>query len=278
MCLLALPAAVTAQSMDMKMDMEMMHMPMHPTCAMLPANIMVSSDMSGVKCQQVSGAGIGVQSILNAGVAGAVDVWGMMDLTAEVCFEGEGSLVFLDATTSPRMQMPLESMAKDGMTCASIMHAGTVVQMGMMDKMDKMDKMDDMMMDSMDKMDDMMMDKMDSMDKMDDMMMDKMDSMDKMDDMMMDSMDKMGKMDDMMMDYAKMADDMDTMSELMGCELTARYNLNLRDEPAGNRIGRVEGGMMAAASARTENWFKIMQDDSEGWVSAHFVDMEGDCG
>ena len=310
MTVLAFSGVVGAQSMDKmdemgsmdKMDsmdsMMMDVMPMSASCAMLPPDIMVSTSMKGVQCQPVSGAGIGVQSILAGGVIAAVDVWGMMDISAEVCFSGSGSITFLDATTAPRTQMSLEYSMKDGMTCADIMHAGTVVlmpsmmmdDMAMMDDMDKMDdmammddmeKMDDMaMMDDMDKMDDMAM--MDDMEKMDDMAMmddmDKMDDMEKMDDMaMMDDMEKMAKIDKMN-EMAMVKDSMDSMVPLEDCEVTARYNLNFRAEPAGELIGLVPGGTTKTAIARTENWYKVVHDDTEGWISSHFIDDEGDCG
>ena len=261
MSVLAFSGVVGAQSTDEMDEMGSMDkmdvmdsmiavMPMSRSCAMLPPNIMVSSNMAGVQCQQVSGPGIGVQSILTGGAIAAVDVWGMMDISAEVCFSGSGSITFLDATTAPRTQMSLEYSMKDGMTCADIMHAGTVVLMP------------SMMMDDMDKMDDMAM--MD--DKMDDMAMTD------------DKMDDMAKMDDKKMDPAMMMDSMDSMIPLEGCELTTRYNLTFRAEPGGERIGQVPSGTTKTAIARTPNWFKVMHEDAEGWISAHFIHGEGDCG
>ena len=266
------------------MDSMMADMPMSRSCAMLPPDIMVSSNMAGVQCQQVSGPGIGVQSILTGGAIAAVDIWGMMDISAEVCFSESGSITFLDATTAPRTQMALEYSMKDGMTCADIMHAGTVVLMSssMMGDMAMMDdKMDDMaMMD--DKMDDMAMmdDKMDDMAMMDDKMDDMAMMDDKMDDMAMmdDKMDDMAMMDDKMVDPAMMMDSMDSMIPLEGCEVTTRFNLYFREEPGGEKIGLVPYGSTKSASARTPNWFKVMHDDAEGWISAHFIHGEGDCG
>ena len=62
--LLAFVSLASAQSDSMddvdsmdEMDSMMSSMPMSQTCAMLPSSIMVSSDMAGVQCQQVSGAG-----------------------------------------------------------------------------------------------------------------------------------------------------------------------------------------------------------------------------
>ena len=284
--LLMLAGVAGAQSMDKMDKMEMMDDKMSmmkmPTCQMLPPQVMVSSDMPGVQCQLVSGGGIGNKHIEMMMPMGAVDIWGASHVMAEVCFEGAGSIKYLDAMYAPRKEMPVEYSMKDGMTCAHIERPGTVVLLPgmMMDDMDSMGMMDDM--DSMDKMDDMgmMMDDMDSMDKMDDMgMMDDMDSMDKMDDMgMMDDMDSMDKMDDMKMDYAMLMDSMDEMIPLEGCEVTARYNLNFRDEPGGSMSGIVAGGATLAAHARTPNWFKVMYRDAEGWISAHYINGDGDCG
>ncbi|MCY3979211.1 MAG: SH3 domain-containing protein [Chloroflexi bacterium] len=254
-----------ASAQEMMMD-KMEYMPPDDTCNELPMDVMVSSDVEGVQCQIVTGQNIGIKALE---MYTGVDVWGVEMVNAEVCFAGSGSLTFLDATYIPRKQMDVDYMMKDGMTCANIMHRGTVVLMPDMMAMDDMD--------SMDKMDDMMMDDMDSMGKMDDM-----DSMGKMDDMdsmgMMDDMDSMDKMDDMSMKYAMMKDSMDDMVMLMGCEITAEYSLNVRDAPGGKLIDVLPGAAMKAASARTMNWFKIEHKDAEGWVTSHYALTEGDCG
>lgn len=275
-CLLAavLIGTAGAQSMDKMDSMESMsYMPPPQTCAMLPASVMVYSDSPGVQCQQVSGGGIGVQSILDMGVVEAVDVWGSMDITAEVCFSGSGSVTFLDATESPRMEMPLDYAMRDGMTCVDIMHPGTVVLMPsmMMDSMDATDGLEGVMglpgLGEMDKMD--AMDDMDKMDGMDDM-----DAMDKMDDM--DSMEMMDDMD--AMNYAMMKDSMDVMVVLIGCEVTPRYNVNFRAEPGGEILGVIAAPTTKSASARTPNWFKVEHREQTGWITAHYVDEEGNCG
>ncbi len=294
--LVALVGSVSAQSMDMmddmgKMDkmgdMDMM-MSAPDTCSMLPAGISVMTDTPGVHCQAVSGGGIGPFWLANAGAMAAVDIWGMMYLDAEVCFEDSGSVTFLDASMSPRMQMDVDyAMDDHGRTCAHISKAGTVVLMPGMMMMDDM-MMDDMMMDDM-HMDDMAMDDM-AMDDMhmDDMAMDDMHMDDMaMDDMAMDDMHMddmamddmaMDDMDMMEMDYAMLMDSMDSMIPLEGCEIVGRYNLNFRDEPGGAKIGLVPGGVAKAAHARTPNWFKVEHDDMEGWVSAHYIHGHGDCG
>ena len=81
----------------------------------------------GIQCQQLDGAGVGIPSIVEAGIIDAVDVWGDVR-QARVCFShASGSLVFLDAATSPRSILSLETEILDGMICASINRPGSVV-------------------------------------------------------------------------------------------------------------------------------------------------------
>ena len=238
-----------------KMDdgmMKMEYMPPDDTCKELPADVMVTSEEDGVQCQIVTGGGIGVMPLEKYT---GVDVWGVEMVNAEVCFAGSGSLAFLDATYTPRKQMDLEYSMKNGMTCANIMHRGTVVMIPgmMMDDMDSMGKMDDMMM------------------------MDDMDSMDKMDDMMMDDMDSMDKMDDMKMDYAMLKDTMSSMIPLEDCEVITQFNLLVRDGPAGETIGLIPYNTTVPGVARTPNWIKIQYEDGEGWITGHYTDVRGHC-
>ena len=85
---------------------------------------------SGVEFKQVEGAGIGSDQVLVAGYSDALDVYGYVEQGVEVCFPGSGALVFLDASTSPRRLRSLDAYAKEGMTCATIDSAGTVVLQG----------------------------------------------------------------------------------------------------------------------------------------------------
>lgn len=81
----------------------------------------------GIQCQQLDGAGVGIPSIVEAGIIDAVDVWGNVR-QARVCFSHDsGSLVFLDAATSPRSILSLESERVDGLICASIDRPGSLV-------------------------------------------------------------------------------------------------------------------------------------------------------
>ena len=65
---------------------------------------------SGIYFRQLDGAGIGVQSLIDAGFIDAVDVYGYVEQGAEVCFPQVGQVVFLDASASPRTITPLGSV------------------------------------------------------------------------------------------------------------------------------------------------------------------------
>ena len=82
---------------------------------------------SGVQCQRLDGAGIGIQSLVDAGFIDAVDIWGYVDQGIEVCFPQVGRVVFLDARTMPRAITPLASAVANGQTCAAIDSPGSLV-------------------------------------------------------------------------------------------------------------------------------------------------------
>ena len=84
---------------------------------------------SGVHFRQLDGAGIGIQSIIDAGYLAALDVYGYVEQGIEVCFPQIGRVLFLDARTMPRAITPLESTVVNGMTCASISSPGSLVLM-----------------------------------------------------------------------------------------------------------------------------------------------------
>ena len=82
---------------------------------------------SGIEFKRVSSAAVGIQSVIDMGFLDAVDVWSNVGDGAEICFPQAGSAVLLDASTSPRKVLPLNTNQKDGATCVSIDRAGTVV-------------------------------------------------------------------------------------------------------------------------------------------------------
>ena len=84
---------------------------------------------SGVHFRQLDGAGIGIQSIIDAGYLEAFDVYGYVEQGVEVCFPQIGRVIFLDARTMPRAIVPLESTVVNGQTCVSINSPGSLVLM-----------------------------------------------------------------------------------------------------------------------------------------------------
>ena len=82
---------------------------------------------SGVQFQRVSGDEIGIPAVLELGVLDAIDVWAWVDQGVEVCFFKSGSLLFLDSNTIPRSIAPVRVYIDDGLTCAYLTGAGTIV-------------------------------------------------------------------------------------------------------------------------------------------------------
>ena len=104
---------------DMMEDAMMMMAPPR-ICTDLPGHVAVYSNTFGLNCSDVGTAGIGMQSIIDAGVVSAIDFWGPMGVDAEVCFSIAGPLTFLDAATAPRTVTSPESYARDNLTCTHI--------------------------------------------------------------------------------------------------------------------------------------------------------------
>ena len=99
------------------------------TCLSLPARIRVSGITVSTQCGEVSAVGIGFPDIA-ARFIDAVDVWSWVVPGTQVCFaQGSGSMLFLDAAYAPRLISKLAPYRVDGMICAEIDRAGTVVLM-----------------------------------------------------------------------------------------------------------------------------------------------------
>ena len=81
---------------------------------------------SGVEFQRLDAGGIGIASVIQAGFLDAVDVWGWVQPTVEICFPQLGAALFLDASTSPRTVSPIASYLDGIYTCVEINRAGTV--------------------------------------------------------------------------------------------------------------------------------------------------------
>ena len=73
-------------------------------------------------------------------------------------------------------------------------------------------------------------------------------------------------------------DPVESSVSLAGCRVRLRHPLNFRASPAGEKAGLVQEGRVLEASERTSNWFQVTQDGKSGWISAHLVHTEGDCG
>lgn len=82
---------------------------------------------SGVQCQEIGAAGIGIQWIIDAGFIKAVDIWSYVDQGVQICFDASGLLLFIDATTVPKTVKTISYFVTDGKTCTSLWRAGSVV-------------------------------------------------------------------------------------------------------------------------------------------------------
>ena len=82
---------------------------------------------SGAQFRRIDGWAVGNQLVLDNGFIDAVDVWGYVEQGVEVCFPAYGAMVLLDAATSPRAIVPLQSYLDGHLTCASFATAGTTV-------------------------------------------------------------------------------------------------------------------------------------------------------
>jgi len=94
------------------------------TCLSLPAHIVVTATFglsSGIQCRQIKPWLTGLPGALDA-----VDLWAYVEQGATVCFQGSGSLFFLDAAYAPRLVSALPAYSQNGMTCAEINRPGTV--------------------------------------------------------------------------------------------------------------------------------------------------------
>ena len=65
---------------------------------------------------------------------------------------------------------------------------------------------------------------------------------------------------------------------LSGCMVRTNYMLNLRDAPAGEKIGAVAYDVTLTALARTPGWFMVDNLGQYGWIAAKYVAPIGTCG
>ena len=65
---------------------------------------------------------------------------------------------------------------------------------------------------------------------------------------------------------------------LSNCMVLLQYSLNFRDAPDGKKIGALRSQIKLTALERTDGWFKVDYHGEQGWISAAYVEPEGDCG
>lgn len=101
--------------------------PAPSTCLSVPSSIVVSGFLNATQCRQISGGGIGIPALI-ANFIDAVDIYGHVPPGMQVCFrQPSGTLIFLDAATAPRTQMPLPGYRTADLICAQIDRPGSLV-------------------------------------------------------------------------------------------------------------------------------------------------------
>lgn len=107
--------------------------PTPATCRDLPPGVATVSATygltSGVQCQIVDGAGIGIQSVVDAGFIAAVNLWAYVEQGVNICFPRLGSLIFLDSGITPRAVSAIDAYRTGHSVCARLTRPGTVVLM-----------------------------------------------------------------------------------------------------------------------------------------------------
>jgi hypothetical protein len=126
-------------------------LPTPPACALITGgtNGIIRADVpaglnANVFCRIIvenstyrqNAAEIGDQTLVEAGVLQAVDVFGFtsgglqvatFNQPVRVCLQGSGRMFFRDATAAPRVTVPLVTTFDGAFTCTSIPNAGTIV-------------------------------------------------------------------------------------------------------------------------------------------------------
>ena len=67
------------------------------------------------------------------------------------------------------------------------------------------------------------------------------------------------------------------MSVSRGCTVTTTHALNFRDTPNGNKIGLLPQNTSVDALERRADWFRVDYESRQGWISAGYVTMQGNC-
>ena len=61
------------------------------------------------------------------------------------------------------------------------------------------------------------------------------------------------------------------------CKVTTTAGLNFRAAPNGNKIGLIPEGATLDALDRQGDWFQVLYNGAQGWVSAGYVTTQGNC-
>lgn len=180
--------------------------PLGFVCQGLYDDIVLRSTSAVVGCRRFDIGSIDKHPILASGMIAALDVFGFVEKGVEICFRGNGDLVWLDALADPPQPVQMNSFRNAaGMICGEIDRIGTVI-------------------------------------------------------------------------LVTSIEEMDTYAELTSCQVATTRTLRLRHEPGSSLVlGLVPYGLTLNANARTENWFNVSFVDSEGWISAVFVQTDGVC-
>ncbi len=96
-------------------------------CDNIPLEIFIKSGSPDVRCEQVEISDIDKHPFMNAGIEVAVEVWGRVEEGVEVCFPGDGSLVFMDTAQSPPGVTRLPLYADGDLMCARFDQSGVIV-------------------------------------------------------------------------------------------------------------------------------------------------------
>lgn len=97
-------------------------------CDDTPSDIVIKTGDRDVRCRVVEISDIDKHPLMNAGIIVAVEVWGRTDAGVEVCFSGDGTLVFMDTSVSPTAVSRLPLYASGDLSCGRFSTNGTVVR------------------------------------------------------------------------------------------------------------------------------------------------------
>ena len=191
------------------------------TCLLLGPEVVVNDATVGTACQVVEPSGYGHSDLMKAEAmpSKVVDVWGWVTPDTEVCFQGGGSIKFVDTMASSRTISTLPAVGKDGMVCAMIKGAGQVAHVP-------------------------------------------------------------GPAPSQAQDPPPKAAPQPTAipsRSLSDCMVKANYLLNMRDAPAGAKIGEVAWNATLTALERTPGWIKVDNMGKQGWIAAMYVEPKGNC-